>query len=547
MATSRLKPEPKVVVNTFVPSKALILAFDKGLPLIGFTVIWLLAQYAAHLKGDKQDREDVRAYELTEKKKKRDLQARNRKIAEASMMAARGCTLLEIKRRMEDLKVGDALSDDEIRDMIRDAQRKRAQTAAAKRATPWYEELMFWKSSPSPSTQKKVNTDEQYMKQLLEARRRKQEAASQEGDENAAADKMVTMSTMKVTSADREGKRRAKRKSVQSMSLKEKLSNKVKIDEDDTTVFFDQVAGIGEAKRELQEVVDFFTQGQRFRDSGAKMPKGVLLCGPPGTGKTLLARAVAGEAGADFISVNASEFVEMFVGVGAARVRDLFNAAKGLARVSGGCIIFMDEIDAVGRVRGGAQGNDERDNTLNQLLSCMDGFDSETNVVVIGATNRKDILDPALIRPGRFDRIVQVDPPDFSGRIDVLKVHLADKLVAEDVTGPQDPKRGVSLDEEIYTKSLGEIAYEAQGWSGAQLSNLANQASRRGPERLIKLNRDRTTQGETNDNNDNNDNNNSTLIIHIRIHTYTCVSNPQVLCQVWEVFSCSCDCYTPGR
>jgi cell division protease FtsH len=174
------------------------------------------------------------------------------------------------------------------------------------------------------------------------------------------------------------------------------------VEEDDIT--FDDVAGIDLAKRELQEIVDFFNHPERFTTSGARSPRGVLLYGPPGTGKTLLARAVAGEAQATFFGVNASEFVEMFMGIGASRVRDLF----GLARENAPSVIFIDEVDAVGRIRGALQGNDEREQTLNQMLSEMDGFDPRTGVVVMAATNRRDVLDPALVRAGRFDRQVRL-------------------------------------------------------------------------------------------------------------------------------------------
>jgi cell division protease FtsH len=181
-----------------------------------------------------------------------------------------------------------------------------------------------------------------------------------------------------------------------------------------TGIMFDDVAGIDEAKEELQEVVTFLKKPERFTAVGARIPKGVLLVGPPGTGKTLLAKAIAGEAGVPFFSISGSEFVEMFVGVGASRVRDLFKKAKDNAP----CIIFIDEIDAVGRQRGAGigGGNDEREQTLNQLLTEMDGFEGNTGIIIIGATNRADVLDSALLRPGRFDRQVMVDPPDVKGR-----------------------------------------------------------------------------------------------------------------------------------
>ncbi|NJM58648.1 MAG: AAA family ATPase, partial [Synechococcales cyanobacterium RU_4_20] len=192
-----------------------------------------------------------------------------------------------------------------------------------------------------------------------------------------------------------------------------------------TGVMFDDVAGIEEAKEELQEVVTFLKKPERFTAVGAKIPKGVLLVGPPGTGKTLLAKAIAGEAGTPFFSISGSEFVEMFVGVGASRVRDLFKKAKENAP----CIIFIDEIDAVGRQRGAGigGGNDEREQTLNQLLTEMDGFEGNTGIIIIAATNRPDVLDSALLRPGRFDRQVTVDPPDIKGRIEILEVHVAEQ------------------------------------------------------------------------------------------------------------------------
>ena len=225
---------------------------------------------------------------------------------------------------------------------------------------------------------------------------------------------------------------------------------------DKPTVTFDDVAGNEEAKQELQEVVEFLKEPQKFAALGARIPKGVLLVGPPGTGKTLVAKAVSGEAGVPFFSISGSEFVEMFVGVGASRVRDLFEQAKK----NSPCIIFIDEIDAVGRHRGAGMGggNDEREQTLNQILVEMDGFDSDTNVIVIAATNRPDILDPALLRPGRFDRKVVVDRPDRRGREAILKVHARGKPLAPDV-------------------DLGVIARQTPGMVGADLENLLNEAA----------------------------------------------------------------------
>ncbi|MEL6462737.1 MAG: ATP-dependent zinc metalloprotease FtsH3 [Cyanobacteria bacterium J06621_15] len=226
--------------------------------------------------------------------------------------------------------------------------------------------------------------------------------------------------------------------------------------EPQTQVTFGDVAGIDQAKLELNEVVDFLKNADRFTAVGAKIPKGVLLVGPPGTGKTLLARAVAGEAGVPFFSISGSEFVEMFVGVGASRVRDLFEQAKANAP----CIVFIDEIDAVGRQRGAGLGggNDEREQTLNQLLTEMDGFEGNTGIIIIAATNRPDVLDAALLRPGRFDRQVVVDRPDYAGRVEILKVHARGKTLGKDV-------------------DLDRIARRTPGFTGADLSNLLNEAA----------------------------------------------------------------------
>merc|ERR1740127_73938 len=239
------------------------------------------------------------------------------------------------------------------------------------------------------------------------------------------------------------------------------LQNKSKIQmEPETGVTFEDVAGCDASKLELEEVVDFLSKADKYNKVGAQAPRGVILDGPPGTGKTLLARAVAGEAGVPFISASGSEFVEMFVGVGASRVRDLFGEAKKNAP----CIVFIDEIDAVGRQRAGSGGggmgggNDEREQTLNQILTEMDGFDGNQGVIVLAATNRADVLDAALLRPGRFDRRVPVDLPDVAGRRDILKVHC----------------RGKPLNEELDLKI---VAKRTTGFSGASLANLMNEAA----------------------------------------------------------------------
>jgi len=236
------------------------------------------------------------------------------------------------------------------------------------------------------------------------------------------------------------------------------------------TVTFQDVAGAEESKQELAEIVEFLKEPQKFIQLGARIPKGVLLVGPPGTGKTLLAKAVSGEAGVPFFSISGSEFVEMFVGVGASRVRDLFEQAKRHSP----CIIFVDEIDAVGRQRGAGLGgsHDEREQTLNQMLVEMDGFDTDTNVIIIAATNRPDILDPALMRPGRFDRRVTLDRPDVKGREEILKVHVKGK--------PLDPK-----------VDLGSLARGTPGFVGADLENLVNEGA------LLAARRDKKSIGQS--------------------------------------------------
>ena len=230
---------------------------------------------------------------------------------------------------------------------------------------------------------------------------------------------------------------------------------------DKTKITFNDVAGVDEAKEELKEVIEFLKDPKKFQKLGGKIPKGVLLMGPPGTGKTLLAKAVSGEAKVPFFSISGSDFVEMFVGVGASRVRDLFDQAKRAAKMGGrGCIIFIDEIDAVGRQRfaGIGGGHDEREQTLNALLVEMDGFSSQEGVILIAATNRPDVLDPALLRPGRFDRTIVISRPDIVGREDILKVHV----------------RKITLNKEVDLKA---IARQTSGFSGADLANLVNEAA----------------------------------------------------------------------
>jgi len=237
-----------------------------------------------------------------------------------------------------------------------------------------------------------------------------------------------------------------------------KSKAKVYVPDDESKVTFADVAGVDEAKDELTEIVDFLKKPERYTDIGARIPKGVLLVGPPGTGKTLLSKAVAGEAEVPFFIISGSEFVELFVGAGAARVRDLFEQAKKKAP----CIIFIDELDAIGKSRSGSMGvvggNDEREQTLNQLLTEMDGFEGNSGIIIVAATNRPDVLDSALMRPGRFDRQVTVDRPDYAGRLQILNVHAKDKTLSKDV-------------------DLDKVARRTPGFTGADLANLLNEAA----------------------------------------------------------------------
>ncbi|HHJ99367.1 MAG TPA: ATP-dependent zinc metalloprotease FtsH, partial [Actinobacteria bacterium] len=229
-----------------------------------------------------------------------------------------------------------------------------------------------------------------------------------------------------------------------------------RITRDQPRITFKDVAGVDEAVEELEEIKEFLSNPGKFQALGAKIPKGVLLVGPPGTGKTLLARAVAGEAGVPFFTISGSDFVEMFVGVGASRVRDLFEQAKAASP----CIVFIDELDAVGRMRGAGLGggHDEREQTLNQLLVEMDGFDIKDNVIIMAATNRPDVLDAALLRPGRFDRQIMVDRPDLKGRYEILKIHSRGKPLGDDI-------------------DLEVLARRTPGFTGADLANLVNEAA----------------------------------------------------------------------
>ncbi|KAL3160769.1 hypothetical protein ABBQ38_009182 [Trebouxia sp. C0009 RCD-2024] len=408
------------------------------IPVIAIGLVYFATQLAAKWKGDKEDREKMRAMDAEKVKAEKAQRKADDALMEPARLAARGMTLEQIETDMK--RRGIKMERSYIQRQIEKADRKRA----VEEDEPFYA----------------VNS--QAAEQAQKLREARKEQANLEGNVNdmeRAQDflKAGNVKVKRVIDPEAEALRLAEMRRLQRQMKGVKLQY---IAEDDT-VFFDDVAGIGEAKSELMEVVDFFLKPQRFKKSGARIPKGVLLCGPPGTGKTLLARAVAGEAGVNFLSINASEFVEMFVGVGASRVRDLFKQARGVAPA----IIFIDEIDAVGRTRGGAQGNDERDTTLNQMLSEMDGFGEGVGVIVMAATNRKDVLDPALIRPGRFDRIIQVGLPDLMGRVETFQTHLR--------------KRGGAVAEDVTEKNLRELAFDTQRYSGAAIANLVNLAAMR--------------------------------------------------------------------
>lgn len=392
------------------------------LPYLAVGAVYLATTYMKWKKGDAEDRAKIKEVEAAERKKKEAEERADQFLVDSEVLAAQGWSASNIFDKAR--KAGIKIDLDQVEDVV-----KRVMT--------------------EEEGSKVYNTDAEAQLADEEAFRQKMKEKQAETDPNAQAEEFRKMKTVKIQKAQDPAKMR-KLKAAQ----KELKGVKLQYTDSKDVVFFDDVAGIGDAKVELQEVVDFFRKPEIFRASGSRIPRGVLLCGPPGTGKTLLARAVAGEAGVSFLSLNASEFVEMFVGVGASRVRDLFATARSMSPA----IIFIDEIDSVGRIRGGAKGNDERDQTLNQMLSEMDGFDSESQVVVMAATNRKDVLDPALIRPGRFDRSVVVPLPDYQGRIEILKVHLSGR--------PHDSNM-----------DLHEIAFETRQYSGAQLANLVNMAA----------------------------------------------------------------------
>lgn len=412
-----------------------------GIPAVMLATIYACVQYMVNAKGDAADREKLRKKALEERLQKEEEARIERLKFEAAGMASMGRSAEFI---MEELA---------RRGIEYDEQIVRAEVARARARAEEEAEQDDLYIKYNNSVQQQAISKAAGSKSSKEDMERDQNKATLGVDEAEDFLRMGSVKVKKAMSKDEAENKNALIKEKMKQAAKSMKNVKLQYTDEDI-ITFDDVAGIGEAKVELMEVVDFFTKPERFKESHAKIPRGVLMVGPPGTGKTLLARAVAGEAGVAFLSLTASEFVEMFVGVGAARVRDLFAQARALAPA----IVFIDELDAVGRKRGGAMGNDERDQTLNQLLSELDGFDDDSGVIVMAATNRRDVLDPALIRPGRFDRSVYVGLPDFEGRVEILEVHCSKKPMADGI-------------------DLKQIARIANRYSGAQLANLVNQAA----------------------------------------------------------------------
>jgi cell division protease FtsH len=395
--------------------------------IICIGLIYAVTQWLAEIKGDKEDRDKLRTAK-SELKKQTDQTARESNVIElAYNMINEGKDLRQVEALLKRYKM--EISVDEILSIIdRDSQINNVPHSQSRSST-----------SSNHSFETGIHINQQ------------NESKPQVSDSDNTSRPNNTKNRLD------EKSRRTRNTSRERASLAElRKGLKLAYSGEEKSVGFGAVAGIDDAQYELEELVTFFRDPEKFRKSGARRPRGLLLCGPPGTGKTLLARAAAGESGVSFLSVNASEFVEMFVGVGAARIRDLFSHAREIAPA----IIFIDELDAIGRQRasGGSSDSDERDQTLNQLLSLMDGFDDDSDVIVIGATNRKDILDSALVRPGRFDRVISVNLPNRNGRVAILETYL----------------RAYPKDSNL---ELRNIANECQGFSGAQLSSIVNLAA----------------------------------------------------------------------
>jgi cell division protease FtsH len=383
-----------------------------GLPSLGVFIVWAIVFYMQRFRGDWEDRQKILELERAE---------------EAQRQAEKGDPRIRVLEEMLE-KIDEK---DPQRDTIKREIRNRK--AAIARANGDKKD-----AAAKAADGDQMGAANAFMKVGVKVVKKKKKVEEDLDFEDVDDEEEQA--------ADKTGKKGAK---------KGRVNTKMKLRDESEVVTFDDVAGIGTAKVELQEVVDFFLKPDKFKASGSKVPKGVLLTGPPGCGKTLLARAVAGEAGATFFSLAASEFVEMFVGVGAARVRDLFQQAKKQSP----SIIFIDELDAVGRPRGGGgSGNDERDQTLNQLLVELDGFGTDTQIVCIAATNRVDVLDKALVRPGRFDRKIVIPKPDYIGRKEILQVHAKNKPIAD------------NIDWNI-------LAGETEGFSGAALASVVNLAA----------------------------------------------------------------------
>lgn len=439
VTADRLEPQPEAsLLEPAPPISERTQQLLKAAPFAALLLVYVAVRVSVSMQGDAEDRDKIKRKEAEERRRAKQQEQQDRVAMEAETMARMGMELPEIRKALGALKIE------------YDPEELEATVTKAKKA-----------AAATPEGPREIyNTEASLQRAAQEAEKADRAANEEEEDMMAQSEAFLKMKTVKVQKARPKKDPEDKKQVEMQMKLREAQRRlkgvKLQHIDDTETVGFDDVAGIGDAKVELMEIVDFFTKPELFRKSGSRIPKGVLLCGPPGTGKTLLARAVAGEAGVAFLSLNASEFVEMFAGVGAARVRDLFGQARALAPA----IIFIDEIDAVGRARGGDQGNDERDQTLNQMLSEMDGFSDDTSVIVMAATNRRDILDPALIRPGRFDRHVFVGLPDYNGRIEIMKVHMSKHSVAP-----------------MTEEQLHEVAFETQRFSGAQLANLVNMAA----------------------------------------------------------------------
>ncbi|GLI63674.1 hypothetical protein VaNZ11_006712 [Volvox africanus] len=428
--TIQLTNEQQALVLKYVPLLG---------PVLGSGFILGLYLLARLVKGDLTDRMKMMDLEAEKKKKMALKEARIAFLEEeVPGMVAKGATIDDIRKRCSSIntRLGTklAIADSELVSTY-DACRMLLSEGV---------DLSAVSSSAATASLAQMESDE-----------RKAAATGAEGGGDEGMNALMDMSKLNTARIRKATDPKILDVKKRVRDVRRKLKRESKVQLSDEIIFFDDVAGNKQAKIELMEVVDFFRTPEKFRASGARAPKGVLLVGPPGNGKTLMARAVAGESGVAFISSSAAEFIEMYMGLGAARVRDLFNTARSVAP----CIIFIDELDAVGRQRqGGGRSNDERDNTVNQLLSEMDGFEAEQQgIVVMGATNRKDVLDAALTRPGRFDRSIEVRRPDFQGRLEAVKVHLRDKPVSSDI-------------------DYVTLASLMGGMSGAQIAGVANTA-----------------------------------------------------------------------